>query len=306
MGQDKGGRAGGGPFTRVARRFRGAVRGGTAAGPPAAARPDAGQADGQDAAQAEEIERLRKQLVRARRDVHELRLIVDELGGQLAQANHPGASDDRELGFVFVATYGRSGSTLLQGILNDIDGYLIRGENGGALHRLYRYHAQLMSQHRAGRVGAEPTDSWYGIGAYSDDLAMPALRRLVLSTLLRPEPTTRVIGFKEIKWTYDDLDEYVGFLTRLFPGSRFIVNTRNLADVAQSKWWARTENAAEQLERTQQRLLALAEPLGDAFFHVHYDDYVSEPERLATLFTWLGEPFDVDRVRAVLNVPHGY
>ena len=60
------------------------------------------------------------------------------------------------------------------------------------------------------------------------------------------------------------------------------------------------------VERTQQRLLALAEPLGDAFFHVHYDDYVSEPERLATLFTWLGEPFDVDRVRAVLNVTHGY
>ena len=30
-------------------------------------------------------------------------------------------------------TYGRSGSTLVQGLLNSIPGYLIRGENSAAL-----------------------------------------------------------------------------------------------------------------------------------------------------------------------------
>jgi hypothetical protein len=30
---------------------------------------------------------------------------------------------------IFVVTYGRSGSTLLQGVLNGIPGFLIRGEN---------------------------------------------------------------------------------------------------------------------------------------------------------------------------------
>ena len=34
-------------------------------------------------------------------------------------------------GFVFVVTYGRSGSTLLQTVLQSIDGYFIRGENTG-------------------------------------------------------------------------------------------------------------------------------------------------------------------------------
>ena len=35
----------------------------------------------------------------------------------------------RELDYVFVMTYGRSGSTLLMGILNSIPGWLLRGEN---------------------------------------------------------------------------------------------------------------------------------------------------------------------------------
>lgn len=38
-------------------------------------------------------------------------------------------------GSILVITYGRSGSTLLQGILNSIDGILIRGENHNFLLR---------------------------------------------------------------------------------------------------------------------------------------------------------------------------
>ena len=39
-------------------------------------------------------------------------------------------------GFVFVVTYGRSGSTLLQNVLNTIPGYCIRGENANTLAHL--------------------------------------------------------------------------------------------------------------------------------------------------------------------------
>ena len=47
------------------------------------------------------------------------------------------------LDFVFVVTYGRSGSTLLMGLLNSIPGFLIRGENWDALHHLFRFHQTL-------------------------------------------------------------------------------------------------------------------------------------------------------------------
>ncbi len=43
-------------------------------------------------------------------------------------------------------TYGRSGSTLVQGILDSIPGYLIRGENRDALPHLFAYHQTLVKE----------------------------------------------------------------------------------------------------------------------------------------------------------------
>jgi hypothetical protein len=41
---------------------------------------------------------------------------------------------------LFIVTYGRSGSTLLQGILNSTPGVLIRGENRGISYKLHEFH----------------------------------------------------------------------------------------------------------------------------------------------------------------------
>ncbi|WP_180933239.1 sulfotransferase [Nocardioides ungokensis] len=112
-------------------------------------------------------------------------------------------------------------------------------------------------------------------------------------------------GFKEIRWDDEDVERYVAWLCKVFPGARFVVNTRDLASVAQSKWWAETPDAAEQLAATE-RLLALAESLGDDAFHVHYDEYVADPRALKPFFDWLGEDFDEARVRGVLEERHSY
>ena len=44
---------------------------------------------------------------------------------------------------VLIVTYGRSGSTLLQGILNSIEGCLIRGENDNFCFALYQAHQSI-------------------------------------------------------------------------------------------------------------------------------------------------------------------
>lgn len=85
-----------------------------------------------------------------------------------------------------------------------------------------------------------------------------------------------------------------------------MVNTRDLDDVARSKWWAEDPGSLERLRVTEERLLALAAELGDAAHHVRYDDYAGDPAALRPLFDWLGEPFDVDAVREVLAVRHSY
>ncbi|CAN5609870.1 hypothetical protein BH11ACT8_BH11ACT8_25560 [soil metagenome] len=220
-----------------------------------------------------------------------------------------GADDD--LGYLFVVTYGRSGSTLVSGLLNAIDGYLIRGENRNALLHLFRYHQSLATEKAKGPASAfrTPTHPWFGIGDVPLDRSLAGIRRLVLGTLLRPQADTRVVGFKEIRWYDEDMEAYVAWLREVFPGARFLVNTRDHASVLKSAWWAeddpeKAEHNAEFLAETERRILAVAESLGEAAFHVHYDEYVADPTVLRGLYEWLGEPWDEAAVRATMAVRH--
>lgn len=208
---------------------------------------------------------------------------------------------------LFVVTYGRSGSTLLLGVLNSIPGYLIRGENDGAAYFLHQFHATATHRKRRLRKRFETpldtTNPHFGLDQFPGKVSLRVLRRLVTETLLRPEPDTRVTGFKEIRWYQEDLPAYVAFLRELFPDARFVVNTRDHEAVLRSGWWPEKPRDGR-LERMETAVLDLAASLGDAAYRVHFDDYTADPTALRGLFTWLGEEFDEDRVRRVLGVRH--
>jgi hypothetical protein len=237
---------------------------------------------------------LQRQLVRARADAGDLNLT----GGRTVD----------DLGFVFIVAYGRSGSTLLQGILNSIPGYDIHGENHDALHHLFGYHYALDTARAKNTRATElPTESsWYGIDRYDRTQALRAMRRLFVQTVLRPRPDTRVVGFKEIRWMHRDWEPYLDFLRELFPGARFVINSRSHESVAQSKWWVESKNPLGELKRCEARLEAMADRLGEAAYPVRYDDYVADPNSLTGLFGWLGETLDLGRVAAVMAKRHSY
>lgn len=218
----------------------------------------------------------------------------------------PWGRRERDLSFVFVMTYGRSGSTLVMGLLNSIDGYLVRGENRHALRHLYEFHRSGVRERDrvSARRAGQTTHPWFGIEGFDEEASYAGIRRLALDTLLRPEPDTRVSGFKEIRWYDEDLVDYVTWLRRVFPGARFVVNTRHLPDAARSAFWRQETDALERLQRIEERILACAADLGDAAYRVHYDDFISDPEVLRGLFEWLGEPFDLARVRETMAVRH--
>jgi hypothetical protein len=211
-----------------------------------------------------------------------------------------------ELAYLFVVTYGRSGSTLLMGLLNSIPGYLIRGENWAALHHLFRFHQTLDDGSRRWDPARlrQRTHPFFGAGDFPVRASLELTRDLVVGTVLRPKEDTRVTGFKEIRWYQPDVGDYVAWLRQVFPGARFVVNTRNHAEVLQSGWWAKRPENAAALPDVEARILALAASLGDAAYRVHYDDYVADPTVLRGLFEWLGEPYDEAAVRAVLGTRH--
>ena len=219
---------------------------------------------------------------------------------------------DHDLGYLFILTYGRSGSTLLSGLLNAIPGYLVRGENRNALRHLYDYQRlllttrdELVERYGAGRLRSR-THPFFGIADVQPQRTTRAVRHLALETVLRPKQDTRVAGFKEIRWYQPDLEDYVAWLRVVFPGARFLVNTRDHADVLRSKWWAQGDPAekAAELARIEERILTVAAGLGDAAYRVHYDEYVADPAVLRGMYEWLGEPWDEGSVRATMAVRH--
>ena len=223
---------------------------------------------------------------------------------------------DRRLGYVFVLTYGRSGSTLVQGLLNSIPGYLIRGENRQILRHLWTFYkeglAERQTQRRKQRKrGAEPgssdaTSPLFGMDNFGYRAALNHARKTAVRTLFRPEDDTEVTGFKEIQWGEEDTPEYVEWLREVFPGAKFVINTRDLGSVAQSAWWAEEPDAAADLQRREELLLKLRDHLGDAAYHIKYDEFTEDPTVLKGLFEWLGAPWDEDAVRDVLGTRHSY
>ena len=213
--------------------------------------------------------------------------------------------DREDLGYVFIMTYGRSGSTLVQGLLNAIPGYLIRGENAAALNHLHGFHKTMLAESQRGNLvnRRKVTHPFYGMPDFPPERSLRGTRRLVLDTVLRPEPDTRVTGYKEIRWYQDDLADFCAWMQQVFPGARFVVNTRNQADVLRSKWWAKKDNTAY-LAGIEERILSVAAGLGDAAYRVHYDDYVDDPTTLRGLYEWLGEEFDLASVRTTLGTRH--
>jgi hypothetical protein len=129
---------------------------------------------------------------------------------------------DKRLNYVFVVTYGRSGSTLVQGILNSIPGYLIRGENRQALRHLYAFDQVASKERRVQRRkqrargvkpgSSEATSALFGMDNYPHAATLRMTRKLAVETLLRPEADTRVAGFKEIEWGDPDTLGYVRWL----------------------------------------------------------------------------------------------
>ncbi|MDW3220457.1 MAG: sulfotransferase [Acidimicrobiales bacterium] len=213
---------------------------------------------------------------------------------------------------VLIVTYGRSGSTLLQGMLNTINGLLIRGENGNVFHDFFRAARGLEeNRHRSGSSFA-PYSAWFGMAEMSTlrlaDELRPTARRMLLGNDL-DDPAVRAIGFKEIRYldVQDDLVDYLAFLEDLFPNTAFVFNTRDPAETVASGWWVDEDPAvvSARIHDLHDRFTAFAAARSNCF-SIDYHDVVGTTSRLQELFAFLGAEFDQARADAVLAVSHSY
>lgn len=209
----------------------------------------------------------------------------------MARFEHP------EEGYVFVVTYGRSGSTLLQNLLNAIPGYQIRGENNNALFGLFKSWRAIATSpdiacmQREGTI-SDATHPWFGAEDIDAAAYRAALCKLFSRQILRPEPGIRVSGFKEIRTIADpDLFKaYLAFLQDGFPKARLVFNTRDPEAVCRSSWWRKHD------QQQVRAMIRSAESVFQAHVAAHparavllrHDDYVADHAALDPLFDLLG------------------
>lgn len=205
-------------------------------------------------------------------------------------------------GYVFVITYGRSGSTLIQTLLQSINGYFMRGENANALWPLFQSIKRIeQAKIDHGYREIEAKGPWFGINAVDPDRYAQRLVNIFVEEIIQPPEDARVIGFKEIRFheAEGEFDEYLEFIANHFSPARFVFNLRNWQDVAKSGWWKNCDPDMVKalVEKSDAQFLSFAEKHPDSCFVAQYEEYVGEPNYWRKLFDFLGETFDPARVK---------
>lgn len=214
-----------------------------------------------------------------------------------------------EDGYVFVVTYGRSGSTLLQHLLNAIPGFQIRGENNNALYPLFESWRAITQSPDIARMQREGTVSdaahpWFGAETIDAHAYRAALCQTFAQRILRPDPGTYVAGFKEIR-TIADPDRFTAYLRFIqagFPNARIIFNTRNPAAVCRSSWWRDHDPAkvTAMIHAAEDVFRAYLAAHPDTSVLLHHDEYVADHTALDPLFALLGARPTTASLRAVM------
>ncbi|MFC3051709.1 sulfotransferase [Kordiimonas pumila] len=210
-------------------------------------------------------------------------------------------------GYVFVVTYGRSGSTVLQTVLQSIDGYHIRGENNQLLQPIFEaYKLAFVARHEHGKTNPTPEKPWYGANMIDPVRYAERLCALFVEEILQPTENARVVGFKEIRFHQvgdGEFENFLNFMNHFFPGTKFIFNTRNWQDVARSSWWRTMspEKVRSMVESCDSLYAAYAAKYPERSYLMKYEHFKGNAGAFAGLFDFLGESFDEDCIRKVIN-----
>jgi hypothetical protein len=209
-------------------------------------------------------------------------------------------------GTILIVTYGRSGSTLLQTLLQTIPGAHIAGENFNILEALYRASKRAqMSLDNWGQTEQPPEHPWFNADRIRPQRFEKALARAFINDVLAPPKDARWIGFKEIRTgsVGDEFNAFLNFHRRIFPKPFFVFNSRRAEDVAQSAWWKEKprDEILNMVNSMDERFAAYAAKHPKTCHHVFYEDTVADPASLRSLFNKLEEPMDMAALRRALE-----
>ena len=212
---------------------------------------------------------------------------------------------------ILIVTYGRSGSTLLQGIINTLPNVIVRGENFNFCWGLYHSWKSLTeTKTQFADKGRDATAAWYGAQHIDPDKFLLQAREILKTQLSIPSQDPPICwGFKEIRYidNLEALPGYLQFLSTLLPNVAILFNTRSHDSVCDSAFWKNHDHAKlrEVLKRADRMFLDYAEQHINAYV-VRYENIVRGRHHLSSLFEFLGAEVDQEAIEEVLSTPHSF
>lgn len=227
----------------------------------------------------------------------------------------------RDFEYVFVVTYGRSGSTLVQGLLNTLPNTLIRGENNFYIHALFRAQALTRSFQRKYAKGSNQASSaFYGLRQIDLDAFATSAGELTVRQLLGDADQRGLtrIGFKEVLWHRirpAETRAFFNFFETAFPGAKYVLNQRDHEQVLGSGFWQRQEEdeGKKALLRVEQIQEFLRQTRPAQTYDVRYevltgDDHAASDSQLRGLAEFVTGSCDdalLASLRETMKLGHG-
>ncbi len=209
---------------------------------------------------------------------------------------------------LFIVTYGRTGSTLLLGILNAHPGIDIAGENEGFVHDLYVSLKALDAYERHEVPSAEdtPATPFYGVSTFPFGRMREEILGII-DNFLPPREGVIIRGFKEIRYDMPDLENYLDFLRSRFQDTRFVFLTREHAAVMRSGFYKVTDPVlmANYLSIVDGRFAAYTRKYPAISHHITYEDLL-DFAKIRELFTFLGHTAEEALWRGVIAEEHSF
>lgn len=224
--------------------------------------------------------------------------------------------------YVVVVTYGRSGSTLVQGLLNTLPRTLVRGEGNLYVLSFFRawQHIRVFRDLHMAHAPRQPHSAFYGLQNLKPRSVVLSTRALVREHLLGDVDPDEVdvLGFKEVAWHRARPGEVAAlfeFLDKVLPGCLYVLNGRDHEQLFGSGFWKGhdPQGVAAKVARVEAMQQHLRETRPDRVVDLRYELTTSsdpavrdaELRRIAEFVHGSCPPDLLERMRETLAVGHG-
>lgn len=216
---------------------------------------------------------------------------------------------------LFIVTYGRTGSTLLMGVLNSIENVIIRGENLNVCKGIFDSYSTLCKLKKDyGNEVKSVTKPFFGAHLSSEEKFLIDARTLIKNQLDISKDNV-CWGFKEVRYTTKDLTDengyiikkYLDFMNKLFPNALFVFLIRDFSEVSKSGFWEGVEKVRlEKIIKDFEDDCVFWSKNKPNSYWLDYADIVHMNQKFRDLFDLLGVEFKEENIKKVLIAEHSY